>query len=483
MPHVASRRSQGFVLPPHVDDWVAPDHPVRFVWSFVQSLDLMELGIEEKPSSLGTPSYPPRELLACWIYGFFDGVRSSRRLERACRESLPVMWLMGLMRPDHVTLWRFYARHRKVMRKLFRRTVKMAVDRDMVDFVIQAIDGTKVPVARNERLLSKKGIEKLLARVSDEIATMEASEDLASQDQASDPPTAQGQHNRALAKKKDQKRRLLQAQDRICEQEQRQGQGKKKIVAPVTDPEAVLLRTRSGWQLGYNAQAAVDGKSEMIITTDVVAQGYDYDQLAPLLEAQEQELGRIPETTLADAGYFSGANVAFAEGRTDLYVPERSYRTRNKSKGDYHYSKFVYVEEHDCYICPQGKLLRYCRTCKRKKDVLVTYRQYRCDDCRECPVHAECTSSERGRTVKRQVTGTGLGPHRSKMETDKAKDLIKLRPHMVETVFGIIKEQLGGARFLLRGLEKVRQEWFLLCAAYNLRKMYKNWLESMQLAA
>lgn len=89
MPFKTPRRDQIFMLPPSVDDWVPGDHPVRFVWSFVEGLELLELGIAVDADPAGRPKYPPKELLAAWLYGFMDGKRSSRQLERACRECLP----------------------------------------------------------------------------------------------------------------------------------------------------------------------------------------------------------------------------------------------------------------------------------------------------------------------------------------------------------------------------------------------------------
>ena len=100
----------------------------------------MDLGGE----ALGAPAYHPRAQLSVWLCGLMTNVRSCRKLEAACRDQLPCLWLTGWQHPDHNTLWRFYQKHRRSMRALFRRTVRTAVKLELVDLAVQAVDGTKV---------------------------------------------------------------------------------------------------------------------------------------------------------------------------------------------------------------------------------------------------------------------------------------------------------------------------------------------------
>ena len=134
-------------MPPTLDELVPPDHPARFVAEFVDALsrdDWAELGVEPDGEALGAPAYHPCALLSVWLYGFMTNVRSCRKLEAACRDQIPYLWLTGWQHPDHNTLWRFYRRHRHSMRELFRRTVRTAVAMDLVDLAVQAVDRTKV---------------------------------------------------------------------------------------------------------------------------------------------------------------------------------------------------------------------------------------------------------------------------------------------------------------------------------------------------
>lgn len=113
-----------FLFPPSLEDWVGPDHPARFIREFVDALDLDELGLSEEQNSrredsTGRPHYAVTLLLKVWLYGYMYRIRSSRVLETACRDLLPLVWLAGTHRPDHNTLWRFWNRYRTTIREVF----------------------------------------------------------------------------------------------------------------------------------------------------------------------------------------------------------------------------------------------------------------------------------------------------------------------------------------------------------------------------
>ena len=144
-------REQAWLLAPSLDELLPLDHPARFVAEFVDALDRRgwkQIGVEIEGDPLGAPAYHPRALLSIWLYGFMTGMRSSRKLEAACRDQIPYLWLTGWQHPDHNTLWRFYKDHRQDMRQLFRRTVRTALSMDPVDLAVQAVDGTKVVAKR-----------------------------------------------------------------------------------------------------------------------------------------------------------------------------------------------------------------------------------------------------------------------------------------------------------------------------------------------
>ena len=170
-------REQAWLLPPSIDELLPLDHPARFVAEFVDALDRedwKELGVAIEGDPLGAPAYHPRALLSVWLYGFMTGIRSSRKLEAACRDQIPYLWLTGWQHPDHNTLWRFYKEHRQAMRSLFKRTVRTAVAMELVDLAVQAVDGTKVAAnASSCRSYDAGGLAKLLERLDRAIAELE----------------------------------------------------------------------------------------------------------------------------------------------------------------------------------------------------------------------------------------------------------------------------------------------------------------------
>ena len=168
---------QAWLLPPSLDELLPLHHPARFVAEFVDALDRedwKELGVEIEGDPLGARAYHPRALLSVWLFGFVTGIRSSRKLESACRDQIPYLWLTGWQHPDHNTLWRFYKDHRQAMRSLFKRTVRTAVAMELVDLAVQAVDGTKVAAnASSGRSYDAEGLAKLLERLDRAIAELE----------------------------------------------------------------------------------------------------------------------------------------------------------------------------------------------------------------------------------------------------------------------------------------------------------------------
>jgi transposase len=161
---VALNYGQQFLFPPSLEDWVAADHPVRFLREFVEQCDLPALGFVTPAASQGRPPYAPSLLLKIWLYGYYFGLRSTRKLEAACRDHLPLLWLSGLHAPDHNSLWRFWRDHKEALRALFKETVQVALSAGCVGLALQALDGTRIQAAASGYSgWSKEQMEKLLA--------------------------------------------------------------------------------------------------------------------------------------------------------------------------------------------------------------------------------------------------------------------------------------------------------------------------------
>ncbi|RYZ17164.1 MAG: hypothetical protein EOO70_02700 [Myxococcaceae bacterium] len=154
------------ILPPRLEDWLPPHHPARFVRDFLDSLDLEALGLKMPTSQDGGRVVNPKALLAVWLFGWMERVRSTRRLEVACQRDLAFVWLSGGLFPDHNTLWRFWKNHREMLRALFTLQVQMAADAGLVGWALHALDGTKIQAAGSpESAIWRTKLEQLLAKV------------------------------------------------------------------------------------------------------------------------------------------------------------------------------------------------------------------------------------------------------------------------------------------------------------------------------
>ena len=472
MPIRLLNRQQTWLLPPSLDELIPSDHPARFVAILVDSLSdavwgKLNIGLEGDP--LGAPAYDPRALLCVWLYGFMTGTRSSRKLEAACRDQMPYLWLTGWQHPDHNTLWRFYKEHRDEMRHLFKLSVRTAVSMGLIDMAIQAIDGSKVGAnAARERTYDAKGLAKLLEHTEKVITELERENEA-----GNDPPPV---HLPEKLRKAEELRKEVRAAI-----DQANKEGKEKI--NLTDLDTKLIKNRQGVAAGYNLEAMVSplkaevtGKSGLFMTAiDVITETTDTAQLVPMVEQAVENTGKKAGMTLADAGFHSGSNLAACAKRKQVVaMPESQERAL---KSPYHKDKFNYDESTDSYKCPCGQTLHFVKTRLFRNRPVRLYRGSGAI-CRKCPAFGRCTKNKpHGRELQVGEHEEVLRRHRDWMATEQAKAVYKRRKELVEPAFGIIKELMGIRRFLLRGLENVKAEATVIATAFNLRSLCKVWRE------
>jgi transposase len=468
MPQRSGERETGWQLPSSLDTLIPADHAVRFVAAYLDGLDATDwthLGINLVSKERGASRYHPTVLLAIWLWGFMQGVRSSRKLEAACHEMLSYRWLTGQQTPDHNTLWRFYQAHRASMRYLLTHSVQSAVRAGLVDLALQAVDGTKLAGnAAKDRTYDAKGLDHLIERTAQAIADLEAQNATGGEDAPPRLPQELASTEALLA-------RVRQAKAELG--------GAKRI--NLTDQAAHLMKGRTGYVAGYNAQAVVSplqepvtGYSGMLITAAAVSdQPDDHAQLVPMLAQAAATTGEQQVTTLADGGYHSGANLVATIGQR-VVMPEAN---RKLLAAPYHKDRFTYEAGQDTYTCPEGQTLTFRGSTQRG---LRVYRLLG-GVCRRCPALGVCTTNQRqGRSLGISPVDLALRTHRAWMSTTEAKGLYRRRKELVEPVFGILKEQQGARRFLLRGLAAVQAEWMLLAAAFNLRTLARLWQQQVR---
>lgn len=448
------------LMPPSLDDWVAAEHPVRFVRDFVESLDLVSLGFESSEAhETGRPHYSPEMLLGVWLFGWMERTRSSRALEKACLRDVAYMWLTGNHRPDHNTLWRFFRNNKEALRNLFKQVVRMAADVGLVGFALHAIDGTKLAAASSmETALHRKSLDEQLKKL-DELVRVEMAK-VESAEEVQEPSWAMPENLRDPEKRRKRIVELMQ------QREQLEAAGTAHLHPAEVDARA--MKGRKHTVLGYNAQAVVDHDSELIVAADVTGEQTDHSQLVPMIEQVIENAGRTAEQTVADAGYCSGEQLDKAERRGLSVIVHEQGRD---GKGDFSKSRFDYDAKQDGFTCPRGQFLPLQTVRNRGTEKQVA--QYRCHNL-ECPALAQCTKDPKGRTIKTTAYEAALQHQREKRSVPAMAILLSLRKEIVELTFALLKSIDGFRQFTVRGLDGVRAQWALACTAANLRKLHRH---------
>jgi transposase len=456
---IAPDYGQQFLLPPALEDWVPKDHPARFLREFVDQLDLPVLGFVMPSASEGRPPYAPSLLLKIWLYGYFHRIRSTRKLEVACREHLSLVWLTGLIAPDHNSLWRFWNGNQKALRQIFKQSAQLAVRTGAVGLVLQALDGTKIEAAASGYSgWSKEYMEKLLAALD---AALDQTE-VALLQENQEPPGYRLPEGLAG-------RQALREQVKA---------GLAQLAAdgrnhyhPV-EPEARRMKVGNTTRFGYNAQAVVDSKEGVIVACEAGRQETDAGQLVPMMEQVRENLGvaSAPTMTLADTGYGAGADLQAAqEKQLPVLVPPAEGKPAHDNP--YASQHFDYDPQARTVTCPQGRLLDHeGHTTKAGQQV----ERYRCH-CQDCPVRGQCTRDPKGRQIEVWPHTAVVQAMRAQLQTPLGQALYQQRSQLIERRFGQIKQHDGFRRWTVWGLEAVRTQWALLCATLNLRILFKRW--------
>ena len=457
---------QVMMFPPVLEDWIGEDHPARFIRDFVDSLDLSTLGFRRRPSESGRPNYSSELLLKVWIYGYVNSIRSTRKLERACRENMGLIWLTGMNAPDHNSLWRFWRDNKKALKKVFKHTVKVAFESELIGLVLHAMDGTKIAArASRNGAIRKKDLESLLKNLDGSVDAIMTEVERSEKKET-------GAY-RLPASMRDESRRKELIKKVLAELEQTD-----KELINLQEPEARFMKGNRKIDLSYNAQVVADKENGLIVACDVIKDTNDNGQLVPMLDIVKENLGEVARENVADAGFYSSSQIGLADGRgyevltnqpSSDFGPQESPETN-----PYHSSWFKYDEDRDCCICPHGKELYFLLNRVKGRNRSRS-RRYQCVSFNECPYRWRCSSSKHGRVVGISVNHVAVARQRSKRRDPEKIAALKMRKAIVEPVFAWIKTQMGFGRWTMFGLENAKAQWFLLCSAINLKKLYKSW--------
>jgi len=496
------KMGQSWLLPPDISDLIPVDHICYLVVAIVNSIDLSE--VEKKYRfTPGNPAYPRRMLLRLVIMASIDAVWSSRKIAKLAQENVVYMYLTGNEKPDFRTICNFRKWNKELIEEVFKETVTIAKALRILNLGHISTDGTKMKAnASNNYTLSKEEIEEI-RRIIERGIEVDEEEDRLYGDTRGDelPPEldtqeklrkkieeikqASGRGLKSAAKKiieryahgdERAKEEVMEKLDKAEGELNKSGQD----AVSLTDHEARFMENKKKrTELSYNLQITVDHDSGIILANDVTQDCTDHNQLQPQVEMTEENLGGLPEGTKAsmDNGYFSGVNLRYLEKKgLDGYIPDSKQAQELKGKkiqdGPYSKDKFMYDEEKDQFICPNGEVLTRKGEYEYNGKPLYTYYGA---NCSECPYRSECAGEHRRRVITSDDYEVERRRMAAKMRSEEGKEEYKKRKETVEWPFGNIKHNLKFREFLTRGIESVKIEHNLVCTAHNLKVLWSKW--------
>lgn len=439
---VDANRTQRFLLPLDMEEWIPSDDLVHFIIEAAERVDMAAFKINWRGS--GSEQYHPRMMLTLLVYCYANGIFSSRRIERATYRDIGVRFAAANTHPDHDTICAFRRNNADAIAAAFLEILLLAKELKLLKVGMVSIDGTKLDAnASKHQSIRYDRARQLRAQLEIDIAELMAKAENADADGGDDPQALPEEIARreALKAKMDAACTRLEAQAKaraeterapyeakLKAHEARGGKGRKPKPPKdtpdddeqtnLTDPDSRIMRKNkhSEYRQAYNAQATVDADgTQLVLATGVSRSASDANELVGGIDAIPDALGQ-PETALADTGFANGEAIAELEAR-GLEVLVAIGAGGNERTYDF-------------------------RPPKETKPPPEIKAQWRLD-------------------------------MKAKLETEKAKAKYRKRKHTVEPVFGIIKSVLGFRHFFLRGLDKVKLEWQLVALAYNAKRLHK----------
>jgi transposase len=416
---------QDLLLPPSLRDWLPEDHLAYFVSDVVDQLDLSAIESVYEDEERGQPPYHPRMMTKILLYGYCVGVFSSRRIEKRLVEDIGFRVIAAGNEPDFRTISDFRKLHLAALQGLFDQVLQIALQAGTMKLGRVMLDGSKVKAnASKHKAMSygrmqedEKRIKEEVKRLLAEAEATDAEEDAryGRERRGDELPAELARRETRLQKIQEAKRAL---EERAREQAKSKGQPEEKTQPEAkmqynfTDPESRIMKAGDGFEQAYNAQVAVEPDFQLIVGQLVTQDANDKQQLKPVVEAMREQSGQKPAEVVSDSGYCSEANLQYLEQKKIegfVATDRESYRDRSQPG-------------------PRG------------------------------PLPKEATRVDR---------------MRRKLQTKVGAAIYSKRKTVVEPVFGQIKQVRGFRQFLLRGLEKVKGEWAMVCLTHNILKLHR----------
>ena len=416
---------QDFLLPPSPREWLPEDHLAYFVSELVDALDLSAITVGYEDEDRGYPPYHPVMMTKVLVYAYCVGVFSSRKIQRRVIEDVAFRVLAAGNEPDFRTIADFRKIHLAALTGLFEQVLRMAFEAGAIKLGRVALDGTKVKAnASKHKAMSYGRMREKTQQLRDEVRqlltqaeTTDAEEDARyGSDHRGDDLPAELQRRESRLKRIREAKRAVETRAReeaaAAGEDPDAAKPDAKAQYNFTDPESRIMHGPDGFVQAYNAQIAVEGLLQLIVGHAVTQDTNDKQQLQPMVQTIQQQAGDAPAQLLADTGYCSDENLkALVDTPIDLYIATRKHKHGEPPP-----------------LCPRGRI----------------------------PANA-----------------TRVQRMERKLRTKVGAAVYARRKAIVEPVIGQIKQARGFRQFLLRGRDKVRGEWALVCATHNILKLYR----------
>ncbi len=458
---IYGNRDEVQLLPPSIEDYVDKEDPVRAYDMMIDAVDLESLGLVINSNKVGSPTYNPSAMMKLFIYGGSYGWRSSRKLERATYHNVSFMWLMGGLKPDHKTISNFRRDNKSIIKKVFKKIVRICLDINLIEGNCLFVDGTKIRGAASiNNTRSKKKLEKYLLEIDNKInKLLEECEQVDNEECGSLVELEKDLHDEAKLKAKVENLLNKMEEENLS-----------KI--NTTDTDISNMKGRQGSHSSYNGQIVTDELHGLIVSSDVVNDSNDLNQFSKQIENANENLGKDCNIAVGDAGYSKVDDIITTTDKgIDVIIPNQKQAAHNPKDDPFSKDKFQYDKENNQYICPEGKVLKYNRFRISRND--TEYQVSNKKDCLTCKYYGKCTQSKRGRTITRLKNEELKEILEARYASEDGQTIYGKRKEKAELPFGHMKRNLNGGYFLLRGLEGVKAEFAILASCFNITRMIR----------
>ena len=457
----------------NLDELIAPDNYIRLIDLLVDKIVDASLDqfIHKGKKNIGRKAYHPAIMLKLYLYGYFNEIKSSRKLEKETHRNIELFWLMGQLKPDHKTISDYRKDNEDVIKYVTIEFRKFLKAKGYIQGETIVVDGSKIKAnATNDGLIKLTEIEKRLENLN--VNLDEYLEKLKQQDIFDNLKEEIENLSDDVNVEKHLLEEIVRLQSEIedLDKHKRELEKQNRPHYFPTDPDCRSMRSKGGRKIpAYNAQIGVDPKHQMITLSEVTTDENDLHWLKKTAEIQQEQLDVETKEIIADKGYYNIGHIDELENDKSVNVfvpPTKHKRTKKDEEAGL---KFTYDKNNDQYICSYGKKLK--RIGKLQKKRHLSYFEYKGRDCGNCPIKDKCTTSKNGRCISRYINSDWLDNYKKKMNSLQAKGKMKQRKSQVEHVFGTFKQWMGKTPLLLRGKIKVQTEIYIYSTIYNLKRL------------